>query len=356
MPPKKARIKDIAQLAGVSIGTVDRALHERGEVAEKTRKKILGIARELNYSPNLMAQALRSKKRYHLVSLLPVPDDENTFWDKHPQGLTRAMDELNPFPLFLSQITFDILNEHDFQEKAKSVLKIHPDAVILAPVFKSESFAFCSGLSEKHIPFVFVDGYIDQTDFLAYIGEDVFKSGRIAGQLTDIVTPADKDILIINMARDLQNIHHLSNRTKGFLSYFPEPGRNMGKKIKLNISDTGIKTLKTSLDKVFRENPGIASIFISGSKSYKIASYVKSSGLKSVNLIGYDLIDRNIEYLKSGIIKFLICQRPDEQTYKAVKKLFEFLALNKIPEKMEYLPIDIVTSENVIFFHNKLIN
>jgi LacI family transcriptional regulator len=349
MSAKKARIIDIAQLAGVSIGTVDRVLHERGEVAEKTRKKILGIARDLDYSPNLMARALRSKKRYHLVSLLPVPDDENTFWDKHPQGLARAMDELDPFPFYLSQITFDLLNERDFQEKAKSVIKLHPDAVILAPIFKSESIAFCSGLSGEHIPFVFVDGYIDETDFLAYIGEDVFQSGRVAGQLTDMVTPAEKDILIINIARNLQNVHNLSNRTKGFLSYFPESGRNRGKKIKLNISATDLKIVKTSLDKVFREYPGIASVFISGSKSYRIASYLESSGLKSVNLIGYDLLERNIEYLKSGIIKFLICQRPDEQTYKAVKKLFEFLSLNKIPEKMEYLPIDIVTSENVNF-------
>jgi LacI family transcriptional regulator len=350
MPSKKARIKDIAHLAGVSIGTVDRVLHERGEVAEKTRKKILGIAKELNYSPNLMAQALRSKKRYHLISLLPVPTDENTFWDKHPQGLTRAMDELNHFPVYLSQITFDLLNELDFQEKAKTVLKLRPDAVILAPIFKSESIIFCSKLSMENTPFVFVDGYVDETNFLAYIGEDVFQSGRVAGQLTDMVTPETKDILIINIARNLQNVHHLSNRTKGFLSYFPESGRNRGKKIKLNIPNTALETVKASVDKVFGKNPEIASIFISGSKSYKIASYIESSGLKSVNLIGYDLIERNIDYLRSGIIKFLISQRPDEQTYKAVRKLFDFLYLNKVPEKMEYLPIDIVTSENVIFF------
>ena len=40
MPSGKTRIKDIARLAGVSIGTVDRVLHERGEVSEKTRLKV----------------------------------------------------------------------------------------------------------------------------------------------------------------------------------------------------------------------------------------------------------------------------------------------------------------------------
>jgi len=350
MSPKKARIKDIALLAGVSIGTVDRVLHERGEVAEKTRKKILTITRELNYSPNLMARALKSKKRFNLVSLLPEPTVDNTFWNKHPQGMTKAMDELDPFPVSLNQITFDMLNEVDFQEKTKSVLKLRPDGIILAPIFKSESIAFCTRLHKEHIPFVFVDGYIEETDFLAYIGEDVFQSGRVAGQLTDMVTPEKKDILIINIAKNLQNIHHLDNRTKGFLSYFPDLGRNSGKKIKLNIPNTEFKTVRTSIDKAFTKYPEIASIFISGSKSFKIASYLELSGLKSVSIIGYDLLDRNVEYLKTGIIKFLIGQRPDEQTYKGVKKLFEFLSLNKVPERMEYLPIDVVTSENIAYF------
>jgi LacI family transcriptional regulator len=350
MSAKKARIKDIANLACVSIGTVDRVLHERGEVADKTRKKVLKIAKELNYSPNLMAQALKSKRRFQLVSFLPEPTEENIFWNKHPVGMIRAMEELDPFPVSLKQVTFDMLNEDDFQQKADEVLDLRPDGVILAPIFKAESIVFCDRLLKEQIPLVFVDGYIKETEFLAYIGEDVFQSGRVAGQLIDMVTPEKKDILVINIAKNLQNIHHLNNRTQGFLSYFSESGRNRGKKINLNIPDPEVEKIKKEIDKTFIRNPDIGSIFISGSKSYKIAGYIETEGKNSINLIGYDLLDKNVMYLKSGIIKFLIGQRPDEQTYKAVKKLFEFLSLNKIPEKMEYLPIDVVTSENVNFF------
>jgi LacI family transcriptional regulator len=156
MSAKKARIKDIANLASVSIGTVDRVLHERGEVADKTRKKVLKIAKELKYSPNLMAQALKSKKRFQLVSLLPEPTEDNTFWSKHPQGLTRAMNELDQFPVSLTQVTFDMLNEDDFQQKADEVLDLRPDGVILAPIFKAESIVFCDRLVKEKIPFVFV--------------------------------------------------------------------------------------------------------------------------------------------------------------------------------------------------------
>src|SRR5664280_334399 len=102
MPLKKSRIKDIAKIAGVSIGTVDRVIHNRGEVAEKTRLKVERILKDTNYSPNLMAQVLKSKKRFHLVSLLPTPSEDNSFWKKHSLGIARAIDELDPCLLYTS--------------------------------------------------------------------------------------------------------------------------------------------------------------------------------------------------------------------------------------------------------------
>jgi LacI family transcriptional regulator len=350
MPSKKARIKDIARLAGVSIGTVDRVIHNRGEVAEKTRVKVQKILKETNYSPNVMAQVLKLKKRYHLVSLLPEPTEDNPFWLKHSVGMKKAMEELDPFPVTLSQVTFDLLNEDDFQKKTISVLNLKPDGVLLSPIFKSESITFCSKLFNEKIPFVFVDGFIEDTGFMAYIGEDIFQSGRVAGQLSDMVTPEKKDVLVVTIAKNIQNVHHLNNRTQGFLSYFEKSGMNKGKKINLNIPDPSFESVRTAFDKAFKENPGIGSIFLTGSRSFLVALYLEKKGLKSINLIGYDLLDINVKYLKSGVIKFLLGQRPEEQTYKGVKKLFEFLSLHKIPDKIEYLPVDVVTSENVDFF------
>ena len=352
MPPKKARIKDIARLAGVSIGTVDRVLHNRGEVAEVTRQKVQRILKETNYSPNVMAQVLKSRKRYHLVSLLPEPTEINSYWQKHPNGMVRALDELDPFPLILSEINFDMQSEEDFQKKTGTVLDLKPDGVILAPIFKSESIAFCKKLFKEKIPFVFIDGYIEDTDFLAYIGEDIFQSGRVAGQLIDMVTPVRNDILVVNIARNIQNVHHLNNRALGFLSYFDKSGSNKGKKINISIPEPSHETVCSEMDKVLSKNPDIGSIFITGSKSYLIAEYLEKKHIKSINLIGYDLLDENVKFLKSGVTKFLIGQRPEEQTYKGIKKLFEFLSLHKAPDKMEYLPVDIVTSENVDFFLN----
>jgi LacI family transcriptional regulator len=264
--------------------------------------------------------------------------------------MIRAIEELDPFPVTLSQVTFDLQSEDDFQKKTSIVLDLKPDGVLLAPIFKSESIAFCSRLHKEKVPFVFIDGYIEGTDFLAYIGENIFQSGRVAGQLVDMITPGKSDLLVVTIARNIQNVNHLTKRTEGFLSYFRKSGKNTGKKIIINIPDPSVGEVKSAIDKAFLENPGIGSIFITGSRSYLIAYYLEKKGLNSIDLIGYDLLDSNVKFLKSGTTRFLIGQRPEEQTYKGIKKLFEYLSQHKIPDKIEYLPVDIVTSENVDFF------
>ena len=57
-----ATMKQIAELAGVSRGTVDRVLNNRGEVNQETAKRILDIANSLNYVPNKTAKLLSVRK------------------------------------------------------------------------------------------------------------------------------------------------------------------------------------------------------------------------------------------------------------------------------------------------------
>jgi LacI family transcriptional regulator len=165
-----------------------------------------------------------------------------------------------------------------------------------------------------------------------------------------MITPEKRDILVVTIARNIQNVHHLNTRAQGFISFFDKTARSKGKKINITIADPSSESVTIALDTAFKENPGIGSIFITGSRSYLIASYLQEKGMRHINLIGYDLLDPNVKFLKSGITRFLIGQRPEEQTYKGIKKLFEFLSSHKVPDKIEYLPIDIVTSENVDFF------
>ncbi len=77
-----ATIRDVAKKAGVSVTTVSRALNGYSDVNEKTRERIKAIAKELNYSPNLLARSLVMKKTKTiglLVSGLRIEGSKDNF-------------------------------------------------------------------------------------------------------------------------------------------------------------------------------------------------------------------------------------------------------------------------------------
>ena len=76
----RIRIKDIAQMAGVSVGTVDRVLHSRSGVSESSRIKVEEILKKLNYQPNMYASALASNKKYRFAYLLPSHNEGCGTW------------------------------------------------------------------------------------------------------------------------------------------------------------------------------------------------------------------------------------------------------------------------------------
>ena len=68
---ERIRIKDIAERAGVSVGTVDRVLHDRPNVSKPAREKVEQALKEMNYQPNMYASALAYNKAYTFCLLIP---------------------------------------------------------------------------------------------------------------------------------------------------------------------------------------------------------------------------------------------------------------------------------------------
>ena len=64
---KQVKIKDIAQLAGVSAGTVDRILHNRGNVSEKSREAVEKVLAEVGYKYNIHASAISFRKEFRII-------------------------------------------------------------------------------------------------------------------------------------------------------------------------------------------------------------------------------------------------------------------------------------------------
>lgn len=346
---KQVRIKDIAEKANVSIGTVDRVLHNRGEVAQKTREKVLAIAKEMDYQPNIVARALTNKKTYKFSVLIPKGGADNVYWLAHPKGVDKAVHELQPFSVEIDYRFFELHNESDFLARTREILENLPDGVILAPILKKEALHFCEELDQKQIPYIFIDTFLDNTNCISFIGEDAFQGGRVAGSLIDFGTDPGKDILVVNLAKNLENTQHLNRRNQGFLSYFLDTGKNTGMKITVEIPQTDKETVEAKMDQILRQNPNIGAILVSSAKTHVIARYLEKKR-SDIILVGYETTRKNTDYLKKGIIHFLIGQRPMDQSEKAVKRLFEYLTSHSISLKHEFQPVEIVNTETLSMY------
>jgi LacI family transcriptional regulator len=72
--------------------------------------------------------------------------------------------------------------------------------------------------------------------------------------------------------------------------------------------------------------------------------------ISKLKIIGHDLLKENILFLKKDIVQFLICQRPEEQGYNAINKLFRHVVQKRVTARENYTSIDIVTKENVDYY------
>ena len=81
-----------------------------------------------------------------------------------------------------------------------------------------------------------------------------------------------------------------------------------------------------------------------------VAEYLENSKISKKLVIGYDLIEDNVDFLRKGTINFLLGQKPEEQGRNSIQALFNFIMTKKRIDKINNSPIDIIVKENVEFY------
>lgn len=325
-------------------------IHNRGEVSKTTREKILKIIAELEYQPNLLASALASKKTYSFALLIPEPISPEAYWNKPMTGVRKAFQEIQQFGINIDIHLFKQSDSQTLKNEAELILQGNPEGVVLAPFFSRESNEFISELKKRDIPYVFIDSNIKDSEKLSYIGQDSFRSGTLSAKLLDYCTPEDATILILHFAKERDNMNHLVQREKGFYEYFTKKTDHRRNLITMEISDPTDQQTQETIKHTIQTNAEIKGIFVTNSQVYYLGRILEQLNKTGIRVIGHDLINENISFLEKGIIDFLICQRPEEQGYRAIITLFENIVLKKEVKNENYTSIDIITKENLDYY------
>jgi len=342
-------IKDIAVEANVSPGTVDRVIHNRAGVSPKTKVKIQNLLEKYNFERNLLASTLAYKKKYTIATLIPFSDFKNDFWSEPKKGFESAINEIKRYRVVTHCFYFDKFDLKTYKKAFNEVLELNPDGVVLAPFFYRTSINFAKILSQKNIPFVFINIDIECLENLTFIGQDSYQSGLMSGKLLNLVLDKQDQIAIVRSRKNVDNHHSIDARTKGFLDFFT---KNNGHRHIHEIyfeAFSQVEIGKVLTNELIKNNL-IKGVFVPSSASFFVAHYLESVALDDIHLVGFDTHISNLKYLKNGAIDFLIDQGPFNQGYIGMKVLFEYLLFNKKPKKIYSSPINIVTQENADYF------
>lgn len=349
---KKTTIQDLANYANVSIGTIDRVLHNRGKVSPAKRKKVEEAIEKLDFNPNLLARTLALGSQFTVCSLFPEATSSQSYWTLPKIGVDQGVEVYKDFGMELHTYEYSLFNESSFVKSADAILGKNPSGVILAPLFEKESLEFISKLEERDIPYVFIDANIKNKKSLSYIGPDLRGSGYIAGKLLNSLLDPSDDILIVNMVKGFENSAHTALVENGFRDYFKEHGSRKKRSINSITIPTTVETeVNRELTTYYIKNPGTRGVFVTNSRAHLISRHHALHEL-DIKVVGFDIVPGNVSELKNGNIDYIISQRPVFQGVTAVKALFDYFVYKKSPSAIQFVPLDIIIKENVDYYIN----
>lgn len=173
-------IKEIADMAGVSRGTVDRVLNNRGLVRDETAERIRQIASALDYRPNRAGKILVNRKKALNVALI-LFRGENPFFADVLSGAKAKAEELQDMGITVSFYDTSIDNP---EEQIRLLLDLEEkgvNGIALTPICDSRVAQTISEISARGIPIVTINTDIENSGRIAFVGSD-HQVGRALSQ------------------------------------------------------------------------------------------------------------------------------------------------------------------------------
>ncbi len=329
---------EIAKLAGVSRGTVDRALHGRGRVSPAMAKKILQIADELGYRPNPVGRALALSRKTVRIGII-VQSCETPFMEMVLDGVQKAVDELQDLG---AEVLLERLESVQVANTLAAIDRLvaqEVQAIAMTAIEHDELRAHINRLADTvGIPFVTFNSDISETKRLCFVGLDNIRSGQTCAGLMALALPEGGKVF--PLTGHLTNFAH-KQRLSGFLD-----------ECQKNFPCIELLPSQPCFDKdryayeltvhTLHEHPDLRGIFVAANgQSGVCKALAELDERNKIRLITYDLTPQNCQHLLEGHIDIVIDQGAFHQGYRPLLLLYDYLVHNTAPDQ-EFLYTDII--------------
>lgn len=331
-------LKQIAELAGVSRGTVDRALYDRGRVNPEVAAQIKKIAAELGYQPNRAGRALALAKNPIRIGVI-VQSVETPFIQLVLEGVRRAAEELGEMGIQVLIRQVRSINIAAVQQIMDELLEEGCGGIALLP---AENDALRQKIrrlhEERQLPVVTFNSDIVDAPRLCFVGLNNRLSGQTAAGLMHAIVHRTGPVLAITGHADKRAMRE---RADGFTEEIRAAYPSMPILPTQYCYDDDDLAYEITRQTLSAHND-LAGILICTYGQNGVCQALAEAGLTgAVPVIGYDLTPDNCENLRNGKVDFLLGQDSFSQGYRPIMILFDYLFTGKTPES-EFSYTDIV--------------
>ncbi|MCQ5129300.1 LacI family DNA-binding transcriptional regulator [Butyricicoccus faecihominis] len=333
----------IAQMAGVSRGTVDRTLNNRGRVDPEVAERIRRIANELGYRPNRAGSLLQRANRPVRLGVV-IQSVETPF-------MALMLEEINKALPHMRELGAEVIvRANEFVDIDRQLISLDElekegvDGIALTPV---EDMRICDRIDElaKKMPVVTFNTDLPDSRRLCYVGQENYLSGRACAGLMNMLLGGKGKVLMI-AGHPASQSHR--RRIDGFRSeaISTYPGLSL---LPLERSNDSRQKAYEIVKEVWARHPDLRGIFIAANGQVGVCDAMRELGLKGkVHMICYDLLPDTAEGLREGLIDLLIDQDAHAQGVRPLEILLEnILTGARPPEEYMLTRIDIRNQYNI---------
>lgn len=345
MAKERSGIHLIAELTNVSIGTVDRALHGRRGIKESTRQRILQVARQIRFAPNLAARALSVAKASARVGVC-MPREIHFFYDQLWSGVLDEARRFEQLGLQFLNRPVQVLGVGD-TEAFKELVESGVDGIILTAGNPKALTPLIDDAESKGVRVVCVSTDAPESCRSCVVCVESSLNGSLAGELMGKLVPRGSKVAVV---AGMLTVEDHRKKTDGFSQAFPR--HCAGGKVVSVIE--GHEDEDESFQKTFdllQRSPDLAGIYVNTVNCLPVCRALGVRGLAGkVKLITTDLFAEMAPYFQKGTITASIYQQPHRQGQIAVQVMADHLT-NKtyFPPAVQLSPQVVMSSDLHLF-------
>ena len=321
-------MQQVAELAGVSRGTVDRVMHGRPNVNPMVREKVLRAVEKLGYTCKKAAVAPT-----HRAAIL-IPQWTDTYFNRQViSGIRRALRYIADNSFELVEVPLRTMTSQELVGAIEQQVQDSVDGLIIRAENTPEVYLAIRQALDKGIRVITYDGDIPDSGRACFVGQDLMKAGAIAAGVMARLIRYSEHVLVVtgNMRMEAHK-----GRVDGFCSHLSELGfpSNAYRIIETNEMHSLTEEL---VAKAVTEDRQIRAVYMSTQPiSGCIAGLRRANTGVGVHVVCNDLTPAAKRYLREGTVDFVVGQSFWQESFRAVITMYQLLVRGIPPKEPAY--------------------